>query len=418
VAGHAAAELEPAVLVTVVAGLARVDVELPRRLPVAELLPALVSRLGVAPRVSADLRLVTAAGVALDPELGLLDQGVGSAEVLALVAAEPATGPAYDDPVEEITVTATFGPGAVTQALRRTTPLTVCLLGVPLAVAAWGSGAQRPLVSAVLALLLLLGAAVTSAGSATLGLVVGWSATGFAALAGAATLDHRPALGAGCAVVAVAAVGMLGLDARRAWLLPAAMVGAAAALVDTASLAVSVPLAAAVAGGLAVVALPAWPRVAGRLAGLPDAPPGDLASRVATARQLVAALVAGTGCVLAALAPLAVTAGAWGLAVSLVEAAALLLAVRRQATPAAAAAAGIGGVAVAAAALTACAITRPDWVPWLLPAPVVGVVALIVAGPGSPPARVTRMLELAEPLPCVALPPLVVLASGVVTWPW
>ena len=58
----------------------------------------------------------------------------------------------------------------------------------------------------------------------TVGLVLGWSATGFAALAGAATLDDRPALGAGCAgetgvsaPVGSVAVGSVAVRLRRSW---------------------------------------------------------------------------------------------------------------------------------------------------------------------------------------------------------
>lgn len=93
----------PAVRVSVV-GTRRADLVLPGAVPVAELLPILAGETLDPEERYAGCRLLLPDGRMLDPEAGVVAQGVRDGAVLSVVAGvEPPPPPAYDDAAEAMT---------------------------------------------------------------------------------------------------------------------------------------------------------------------------------------------------------------------------------------------------------------------------------------------------------------------------
>jgi len=231
---HAAAVLEPPLTVTVWAGRRRLDVDLPGRVPLADLLPSLADRLGVidaAARAGAHLATVT--GESLDPALSLSDQAVGPGTVLALVIGSPQPPLLYDDPADAISAVAAsrpLGPEVLGSALLGAAGLS--LLATWLELLAW-PGLIAP---TSIALVLLAVSALLATLWPAAAVLMACSASGFAGLAGSRIDPHASWLGAGLAIVLAGVLACLAVDRGRRWLLSLPLVGASAVVLGAADL--------------------------------------------------------------------------------------------------------------------------------------------------------------------------------------
>ena len=293
---HAAVVLEPALTVTVWAGRRRLDVDLPAHVPLAELLPPLADRLGVIDTAAlAGARLLVASGDALDPGLGLAEQGVRQGEVLELVVGTLRLPNLYDDPAAAIAAVAAAPP--LRPVVLGSTQLGAAGLGL---LTTWfellgWAGPPGLLAPTSLALVLLAAGALLATLWPAAALLMACSAGGFAGLAGS-RVDHEASwLGAGLAIVLAGLLAGLALDEGRRWLLPLLAVGASAAVLGAVDLG-GLDRAAVASIGLvlAAAAPPLLPRVATSLAVPDDAGLDcDTARTLArSARGLVDALTA------------------------------------------------------------------------------------------------------------------------------
>ena len=234
---HAAVVLEPALTVTVWAGRRRLDVDLPGHVPLAELLPPLADRLGVIDTAAlAGARLLVASGDALDPGLGLAEQGVRQGEVLELVVGTLRLPNLYDDPAAAIAAVAAAPPlRPVVLGSTLLGAAGLSLLTTWFELLGW-AGPLGLLAPTSLALVLLAAGALLATLWPAAALLMACSAGGFAGLAGS-RVDHEASwLGAGLAVVLAGLVVGLALDQGRRWLLPLLAVGASAAVLGAADL--------------------------------------------------------------------------------------------------------------------------------------------------------------------------------------
>ena len=261
---HAAVVLEPAVRVTVRAGRQCLDIDLPGRVPLLELLPDLADRLGVFDQAALSGAHVTlVGGEPLDLSLGLDAQGVGVGDSLVLTVGTPVPPKLYDDPADAVAdAAAPTGPSGRVVAAVRWSGVSTCLaLGWLCMVALPSRGGQ--IAAAACALALLACSAFIASTAPAGALTFAWSAAAFAGLAGARIADDAEWFGSGLAVLVTSLVATAALDQWRRWLLPPAAVGATAAVLGVGSI-VPVPtvtLAAACLVGLSALP-PILPRVA------------------------------------------------------------------------------------------------------------------------------------------------------------
>jgi type VII secretion integral membrane protein EccD len=396
--------------VTVVGPTRRADVSVPDDLPVALVIEQVRPLLDAA---AGDRWVLThpAAGD-LDPEAALRGSAVLDGELLYLRRHGDGYLPPYaEDAAEEAGADprpGTWTEGATRVALAAAAAVWLGVAG-PLLVWRFGPAAATPVL--VLVAALLVGAAAASlAGHDLIGAALGWALLPAVASAVVALTD-----GSSAAVTATATAGAVAAAAALAGLLLARRQHRLgwAALIGTVTLALAVQLwAGLAAAGLAadraaaVVALAlvgvqaSLPRIATELAGL-----GRLADAVADggavrgdrihlaadeARELLAALLAGTGAAVAlAVARLAGAGGGAATGLAVLLAAALLLRARRYSStvhvlpPALAGLAGLLAVAAAQVRATAAAASMTLLV--LLAAG--GVLAALAAAGPTPPAR-------------------------------
>jgi len=408
--------------VSVVAGERRLDLAVPPALPVAELVPGLARLLDL---VSYDgLRLRTATGSVLDDRAGLAAQDVPDGAVLVL--APPAPSPTvHDDPVEAlpapaVTVEPSGWPVPVGAAL-------LLLAALPLAVVGDGR------LPAALALVLLAGGLGLGRRAPSAAVVATTVAAGYAAIAAVLlAADLRPgdagvawAAGGG-AVLAVASLAMTGLPADRLRLLPAVVVGAVAAVIGAVLAVRDVPLGvlASVLIGLGAVVAAGLPWLAvGRIArprGRVDV--DALAGEARTARELLLGCAAGLAVVHVALTPLVARHGPAGMALAGCSSA-LVLSRARYLLPSPAALPGLAAGAVGL--LVTLGVGLGEHAAWRTAGALglTGAGGVLLAASRRPTVRspdASRSVLLVDPLlqaletAClVALPPLLVLANGV-----
>ncbi|MBB2945684.1 type VII secretion integral membrane protein EccD [Actinoplanes lutulentus] len=283
--------------VTISAPQRRVDVALPERVPLAELLPDVLRHAGVDLADQGENHggwvLRRADGVALATGQGLQTQGVRDGEVLHLVPAHEEWPEAeYDDVVEAVAEGARRRGGIWTPATTRTA--TLAAAGVPLGLGLLALFAAGPGVSGVgsaglgaAALLLLAGTiAARGHGQTSAGVALGGYALPYAFLGGAASAfaGGGPAVGGG------SAAGGTGSATR--WDLLTGSVAGWDPLAGS--------LALLVAGVLGTFAITAGVRIfaAGVTAGLLGALTallGALASPGAAAAALISVLICGLG---------------------------------------------------------------------------------------------------------------------------
>jgi type VII secretion integral membrane protein EccD len=232
--------LDPAVVrVTVASASRRVDLVLPARVPVAELVPPLARSVGLldAATVHGGYRLLSTSGVLLVPEVGLAAQGVTDGEVLTVAAGDSVPAPhVYDDVVEAMAEVVEQDLASLSTADRRGAAL--CGAGVAMGVGAVallaqpGSAAAASaagLVSAVLAAATVVLSARERDPPAAL--TMGCMAVGYAAVSGLLLPQQGnpyggPVAAGGLGALLVGLTLLLGLRRSRPVLLAPVVVGA------------------------------------------------------------------------------------------------------------------------------------------------------------------------------------------------
>jgi type VII secretion integral membrane protein EccD len=407
--------------VTVVGPTRRVDVSVPDDLPVALVIEQVHPLLDAA---GTRWVLTHPAAGDLDPETALSECAVLDGELLYLRRHGDGYLPPYAEDAAEEAAGPDPRPGTWTEGATRVTLAAAAALWLgavgPLLVWRFGPVAATPVLVLVAALL----AAAVAARVA--GHDLAGAALALALLPAAASAAVALTAGSATAVTAAAAAGALAAAAAVAGLLLAQRQNGLgwAALVGAVTVALAVPLwAGLVAAGLAadrsaaVVALAlvavqsSLPRVATELAGL-----GRLADAVADggavrgdrvrlaadqARELLAALLAGTGAAVAlAVARLAGGGGVAAAALAVLLAAALLLRARRYSSTAHVlplVLAALAGLLAAAAAQVRATGASASTTLLVLLAAGGALTALAAARPGKPAlARIRVGLERAE----------------------
>lgn len=437
--------------ITVSAPGRRLDVALPDRTPVAELLPELLRHAdavdGDPDPAAAGWVLRRADGAALAPGRGLAAQGIVDGEILHLApVALEWPPPAYDDPAEAVAA-GVRGRGpqwSVATTRLATLMLAALLLAGGLVAALARPGAVPPAVPTAVAVAALVAgvlagwrgqpatAALTGAAALAYAFVAGtgWTAAGGAVTAVAVTGGALALLAASLVGVLAAAAPAGGRDAGRDGALHGRYVyvaGTTVGLLGTpAALAAGswgASAAAAVLACVLVCGLGALPSVAVRLGGLPVAPAGaggtsaaalgrEVAhAAVARADELLIGLLAGWSVLtVAVVGSLLVDAGPAGAVLAAVTATALALRARlfvavRHRLP-------LLGGAVAGYALVAVPLVTAAPAALLSVAVLVGAGTALLAGAGAGALRppvwpgLGRFADAADTLAIVAVVPL------------
>jgi len=417
---HAAAVLEPALRVSVWAGRRRLDADLPSHLPVAELVAPLARQLDVLDDAAAvGVRLLTASGQALDPSMGLVDQGVQDRTVLALVVGCPAPPELYDDPataVLDVAAPPQADPGVIRSTLLGVAALCLAFLWAAMSGATGSPGLLAP---TCLALLLLSGAAAVASAWPAAALLMSCAGAGFAGLGGWRVDEGAPWFGAGLAVVLAGLLAVLALDSGRRWLLPVLALGTTLAVVGAAEL---LGVERSVVAPVELVLVAVSPRWLPRLA-LAAADPGgaELDDQAAAAlagsvRGLVDASSAAVAAVVLVLALLLVATGPE--AAPLMAVSGLLLGLRAKGAVVRVVAGALTGSCCLLASVGSLAVSEvcPWPVAWAVPAVITG--GVIVAGVRLPAwsATARRARDRAEVAAVVVLPVLALVSSGALDW--
>ncbi|HLV59318.1 MAG TPA: type VII secretion integral membrane protein EccD [Natronosporangium sp.] len=424
----------------------RLDVAVPDRAPVAELLPELL-RLAGAPVPSAEPRgwvLRRAAGEELVPSRALRDQGVRDGEVLYLVPVGLRwPEPGYDDPAAALAAAAR-GPvwnAGATRAVALATAAVLLTGGLAVVLARPDAvGAAAP--AAVAAGLLAAAAwAARSGRDGRAGVLFGWAAMPYASAAAAAWSPANPVVAGTGALLVAALAGWVATarpvpvrapgkgsppvsscDGRAGYAAGAtvAVLGGPAALAAGAWGAAG---AAAVLACVLVCGFAALPLAVLRLAGLPPPPVADAAlpghagrlpgaDRVARADQMLAGALA-AWCVLAVGCAVALVnrGGTAGLALAGLTATALLLRARHFAAVRHRLVMVVGGTATAVVAAVGLVAALPPGALAAVVAVAAGA-ALAVVGAGAieDGPLTTRLAAAADQVAVVGAVPL---AAGV-----
>jgi type VII secretion integral membrane protein EccD len=423
----------------------RVDLTLPGAVPVADLLPELARSVGLLDATTAHggFELVTRAGHVLAPDTGLVAQEVGDGAVLT-VAPRGAVGRqrVHDDVVEAmadvvehdlVTWRSSDGRRAAVVAVATLLALGAVALhvagGVLNGVTACGAAATLVVAAAALS---------RACGERVLAVVLAWSSTGYAAVAGvhltsAEQLPVPASAVAGGAVVFAGLAALVGLGESRVLVLPPVVVGAvlaACGLADRSSalghvevLMIGLVLVVVAGSVLPWVALGVTASGSDPLHSIAD-PTSDagavdrdeVAADARFAHDLLLALTTVVGILVVLVAPLAAARGPAGTSVGLACCAVVLLRTRQHRVGSEVAVGlGLGGLALAALVVSVLR-HHPGWSEATAALVGVGATAVLVAHvlPGTvPPWRRARLGDLAETTCLALLPPLLLIATGV-----
>jgi len=414
---HVAAEPVAPLRVSVQAGRRRADLALPPTIPVAELVPDLVSTLGVLEAAVLGVTLALPSGRGLSDQDSLADQGVADGAVLCLVTGRPEPPVVHDDAAEA--VLELDRPEACRDASRSALLVAAGLWlgGLWLAGLTWPTSVTRLVLPGCAALVLVAGAAALARAWPAAALLLAWSACAFAGLAGCRAVEAPRFLGAGLAVALTGLLAVAALEARRRWLLPPVSAGVLLGAVGGAQ-AAAIPVGAAASVGLVLCA--AVPSVFPRLTAL-VLDPGDRVLDAITVTELAdnasrltdAMTVAATGASLVMVVFL-VPIG-WPSVPILVVAGALLLLRDRGSTVQRVA--GIAGGSLML--LLACATAAgPGGHREAMSLCAAGAALALLAGATSHgwSAGARRARDRVEVVAVAALPPLALLSSGALQW--
>ncbi|MGF1662628.1 MAG: type VII secretion integral membrane protein EccD [Kineosporiaceae bacterium] len=428
---------------TIVCATRRADLVVPTGVPVAHLLPDVVSAVvgGLDSRADhAGYRLVGRDGTPLDPESTMAGQGVGDGDTLTVrqdITDDPPR--VYDDLVEAVADAVEKRTRPWTAAANRRTGLVMSavLFTVAAASLATQRAAGDPVAAAggVAAALLVAGAVVLgrTMHETETAVVLGWCAAPFAAAAGAALvpddpLPAAPAGYAGVGLLLVAGSVATALPRQAPALVPVAGLGlaltaggGAASLGARPAVAYTVVLVAAalLSSGLPRIAF-AMTRLRATQAHrdeeiLADPAPIDtsqVVQGVVRGRALDVGLTAALALVIAVTAPSAVALGAVG-AVTVAAAIFAVALGTRSHRDALLVWWAMGGVLAGAAATgVAVIVEQPAWRPALVVVMLAtaSVLLLVAALPQRTSVRLGRVVDLLEGIALLSLLPLVVIA--------
>lgn len=427
------------VRVSVASGARRVDLVLPGSLPVAELLPELAGSVGLldAATVHGGYRLMLPGGRVLAPDAGLIPQGVEDGAALSIIAGIDEARPRlYDDVVEAMADVSERDLAPWRPAAGRRTALLAAgvflLLGAGALLAQGGQAAGTA--AAAMAAALIGGAVALSRSGPDpgAGVVSGWLAATYAAVAGA-TLGHQSITCAGLGLLAAGVPTILGLGRSRALVLPELVVGAVlvgcGAARDTLgcrpAVLLSIVLVAVVVCGsvlpwLALATTRTYRHGLTCPAGVAVDPapidPDRVAADARIAHQILLGISTTVGVLLVIVAPLAVTLGLPGTLLAVAASLVVILRTRQHRAASEVLVGLVSGIVGLTAVALAALWLHPDWRPILAVFLAVtgGVVVALTGLPGMSLHR-GRLGDLAEAACLVALLPLLMLAVGAVS---
>lgn len=441
------------VRVTVASGTRRVDLVLPAAVPVAELVPELARSVGLldAATVHGGYRVVTH-GRALAVDAGLMVQGVEDGELLTVTSGVDDEPPrVYDDVVEAMSdaVEHEFGPWEPASGRRTALTAAALLLGLG-AVALlvqWGELFPAAAAAAIATLLITGGLALSRVQQEReAAVLVSGMAAVYAAVAGLMLLQAPrvelfglPVAGAGAGALLVGLIAMVGLDEGRTLVIPAVVVGGtmlasgltvSLAELDAPAVVFTVALVLVVAAGSALpwLALGATgTRVgqvltAGDLTNDPEVidpeviDPERVRADARTAHDILVAVSATVGLLLVLVVPLAVSLGLWGTLVAVVCCLVVMLRTRQYRTGTEVLVGLVSGVMGLVSVAVSVLWLHESWRPWAAVA-LAGTAAVLLAAtliPGDPSVLRARLGDVAESVALLALPPLLLLSTGIV----
>ncbi len=432
------------VRVTVTSQTRRVDLVLPGAVPVAELVPELARSVGVLDpgTVHGDYRLITAGGRVLADDAGLAVQGIEDGGLLTVAAGVDDVPPrVYDDVVEAMAdiVERDLEPwprvagrrAAVTAAALLMTLGAVALFLQPSGFACAAAAAG--------ALVLTTSAIVVSRVQREVenAVVLAWTGAVYATVAGFTLARDGPLFGlpvayAGAGVTVAGLVCLVGLGDGRTLMIPPLVVGAlilaSGLIIRIGPFGPAVVLTTTLAGVVMVgsilpwLALNATHTTVQQLRSLQDVTadpdvvdPDRVGADLRTAHQILAAVSAAVGLLLVCLAPFAVSLGLCGTLLAVGSCLVVMLRTRQHRARTQVLLGLVAGIAGLSSVAVSMLWLHPGWRS-------VAAVVLVTTGallfvvtllPSPPSARWGRAGDLAESAALMALPPLLVVATGI-----
>lgn len=444
------------VRVTVASGSRRVDLVLPGAIPVAELVPELARSVGLldASTVYGGYRLVTQEGRVLAQDTGLLLQGIEDGGLLTVTAGVDDKPPrVYDDIVEAMAdaVENELKPWEPSAGRRTALGAGSILLALgALALLLHGASLLGGLTALVMAVLLVVGGIVLARGQdePEAGVAVSLLAAFYGGVAGLllAPGDHLvwtwpmsdafftvPLIWAGGGVLAAGLVALVGLDDGRPLVIPAVVVGAVLVACGLFSLVAGFEPSVVLTVVLTLVVLAGsiFPWLAlgvtgthvDQLYSLHDitADPDDIdaaeVSRDArVGHEILLAVSATVGTLLALLAPFVVGRGAFGTALAAVCCLAVMFRTRQYRTGSEVLAGLLSGVVGLVSVAVSMLLIHDGWRAGaaMVLAGLGAVLLLFTLVPTTASVRRGRLGDLFETVTLLALLPLMVLAAGFV----
>ncbi len=429
------------VRVTVTSATRRVDLALPSAVPVADLVPELARSVGLLDAATAHegYRLVTPAGHILAADAGLLGQGVEDGGVITVaVGVDDPPPPVYDDDAEAVADAVEHDLEPWDAATGRRTALVAAVL-LLLAGAAGlalqrGSGLATGAAVGVAAGLVLGSVALSRVcGDTGAAVTVACLGCAYAAVAGwlfGSPLGGAPFAAVGAGALAAGLVAALGLAEGRVLMLPPVVAGAVLLATGSATRTTSYHPAVLLTVVLVLVVLAGnvFPALAVAAVGAGGAPsdlmrdegPVDLGrvrADVRVAHEILLALTATAALLLVLLASVAVSLGPAGALVAVLACVVVMLRARVHHSRAEVLTGLCGGVLGLLATAGAVLCLEPSWrlgAALALAGSGLAVLGTGLLRPGAS-VRAARLADLAETTALLALPPALVVATGVLT---
>jgi type VII secretion integral membrane protein EccD len=444
------------VRVTVASGSRRVDLVLPGAIPVAELVPELARSVGLldASTVYGGYHLVTQDGRVLAHDTGLLLQGIEDGGLLTVTAGVDDKAPrVYDDIVEAMAdaVENELKPWEPAAGRRTALGAGAILLGLgALALLLQGPSLMGGLTAAMVAALLVVGGIVLARGQdePEAGVAVSLLAAFYGAVAGlllapgdavewtwpmADSFFALPLICAGSGALIAGIVALVGLDEGRPLVIPAVVAGAVFAacglVIQVTSFEPSVVLTVVLT--LVVLAGSIFPWLALGMTGThvdqlyslhditadPDDIDADEVSRDAkVGHEILLAVSATVGTLLALCAPFVVGRGAFGAALAAVCCLAVMFRTRQYRTGSEVLAGLLSGVVGLVSVAVSMLLIHDEWRAGaaMVLAALGALLLLFTLVPSSASVRRGRIGDILETATLLSLLPLMVLAAGFV----
>ncbi|GAA4368542.1 type VII secretion integral membrane protein EccD [Nocardioides caricicola] len=432
------------VRVTVASGSRRVDLVLPGTVPVAELVPELARSVGLLDpaTVYGGYRLVTADGRHLEPDAGLILQGIEDGGVITVAAGVDDRPPrVYDDVVEAMTDVVEHDLKPWDPTSGRVTALAAA--GMLMALGAIALLIQRGSVLAgvaavVVSVALVTGAIVLSRAQREpqAAVAVAWTGSLYAAVAGLMLVTEDPFFGlpvaaAGAGAAAAGLVCLVGIGEGRALVIPPVVVGAIflatglvmqAAEFDPAVVLTVVLVLVVMAGsvfpwlalGVTGTAVDQLYTTADITAEPREIDPTRVGADARVAHQILVAVTATVGLLLVLLAPLAVSLGVAGALLAVLCCLVVMLRTRQYRTGTEVLVGLVSGILGLASVAVSTLLIHPDWRPTVavVLAAAGAVLLAVTLLPATPSVRRGRLGDVAESAALLALLPLLVVAVG------